>query len=373
MNKIIIVTRILVIVTSLNFLTFSEALGHISERSEEVFKPEIPHFSEQDIIDRLDNISSVIDINYTYEVGRRVKEYTVNYRKAGEEILGKVDLYFPLFEQEIHKRNLPDELKYIAVVESNLDPTATSRLGATGLWQFISSTGRMQGLKITSTIDERRDPLKSTQAALDYLFDLYCEFDDWTLAIAAYNCGPGNVRKAIRRGGSYNYWDIRSFLPNETQKYVPRIIAAMYLMQYYHVHNLSPRSVEMDMKYTVKINDGRKHSFYTLSKDLDVSVNLLKSLNPQFKGNYIPKHDGSYNLVIPRSKYEEYLRNYDIVAYKNLIESKKQKRLNRLAEIQKMMQKDRIEPLTQITAIPPKQIFSVASIEAVDVVAIAEE
>ena len=369
MNKLIIVARVLVTVTFLTILTSFEAYSHISERSEEAYKPTVPSFSEEDIINRLDNLSGVIDINYTSEVGRRIREYTVNYRRAGENILGKVDLYFPLFEKEIHKRNLPDELKYIAVVESNLNPTATSQLGATGLWQFMSSTGRMKGLKINSVIDERRDPVKSTQAALEYLNDLYCEFDDWTLAIAAYNCGPGNVKKAIRRGGSYNYWDIRPYLPRETQKYVPRIIAAMYLMQYYHYHNLTPRVIEKDKKYTVAINDGRKHGFYTLSKELNVSYKLIKQLNPQYKHSYIPKNDGNLSLVIPRSSYEDYLKLYDFVAYKELIESRRQKRLNRLSEIQKMMEKDKVEPVNNIEAIPPKQVFSAAVDPAQDIIA----
>jgi len=360
MNKLIIITRSLVMVTLFTILSASPGHSHVTDRSEEMYKPEVPSFSEKDIKNRLDNLSGVIDINYTSEVGRRIKEYTVNYRRAGEDILGKVDLYFPLFEKEIHKRKLPDELKYIAVVESNLNPTAISNLGATGLWQFMSATGRMKGLTINSVIDERRDPVRSTQAALEYLNDLYCEFDDWTLAIAAYNCGPGNVRKAIRRGGSYNYWDVRRYLPRETQNYVPRIIAAMYLMQYYHYHNLSPRLIEKDRKYTVAIDDGRKHSFWRLSKDLDMSYKLIKDLNPQYKSNYIPKNDGKYKLVLPRAKYEDYLREYDMVAYKNLIESRRQQRLKRLAEIQKMMEKDRVEPLNNIEAIPPRQVFSAA-------------
>lgn len=370
MNKLIIVARYVAMVTFFNLMTLNLGWSHVTALSEKAYKPHIPSFSEQDIIDRLDNISSVIDINYTYEVGRRVKEYTVNYRKAGEDILGRVDLYFPLFEKEIHKRKLPEELKYIAVVESNLRPTATSRLGATGLWQFMSSTGRMKGLKINSTIDERRDPVKSTMAALDYLNDLYCEFDDWTLAIAAYNCGPGNVKKAIRRGGSYNYWDIRPYLPKETQKYVPRIIAAMYLMQYYHYHNLTPRTLDKDLKYTVCINDGKKHSFYKLSKDLDMSYELLRKLNPQFKSNYVPKNDGSISLVIPRSKYEEYLKIYDLESYNALVENRRQKRLDRLSEIQKMMEKDKVEPVTQIQAIPPKQVFSAGQSPTTELVAL---
>ena len=364
MNKLIIATRFLVVVTFLNILAVNTAFSHTTALSEKAYKPSVPSFSEQDIRERLDNISSVIDINYTSEVGRRIKEYTVSYRKAGEQILGRVDLFFPLFEKEIHERNLPDELKYVAVVESNLKPSATSNLGAAGLWQFMSSTGKMKGLKINHAVDERRDPVKSTKAALEYLNDLYCEFDDWTLAMAAYNCGPGNVRKAIRRGGSYNYWDIRRFLPRETQNYVPRIIAAMYLMQYYHYHNLTPRIVDNDIKYTISIADGKKHNFYQLAKDLDLPYRTLKDLNPQFRSSYIPKNDGSYALVIPRTKYEDYLKIYDQQAYNDLIEQRRQRRLSRLAEIQKMMEKDKVEPLTDIETLEPKKLVADVSMQA---------
>ncbi len=346
------------IVTFLSFLVVPQAFSHTTNRSEKAYEPSVPHFSEQDIKDRLDNLSSVIDINYTSEVGRRIHEYTVSYRQSGEKILGRVDLFFPLFEKEIHARKLPDELKYIAVVESNLKPTATSSTGATGLWQFISSTGRMKGLTINSTVDERRDPIKSTKAALDYLNDLYCEFDDWTLAIAAYNCGPGGVRKAIRRGSSYNYWDIRSYLPKETQKYVPRIIAAMYLMQYYHAHNLTPDIVDKDLKYTVAITDGKKHNFYQLSQELDLSYRTLKALNPQFKSNYIPKNNGHFALVVPKSKHEAYLQVHDQDAHHKLLEKRREQRLSRLSEIQKMMEKDRVEPLNNLEVIPPQKVYS---------------
>ena len=296
MNKFLIVVRHLMIIVFAYLSVPENALANTSTLAESVYKAPAVYLSDQVIKNRLDNLSSVIEINYTNEVGRRIRDYTVNYRIAGERILGRVDLFFPLFEQEIAKRNLPEELKYIAIVESNLDPMAYSKAGASGLWQFIKSTGRMQGLKIDRYIDERRDPEKSTKAALDYLSMLYGEFDDWTLAIAAYNCGPGNVRKAIRRGNSTNFWQIRKYLPNETQKYVPRIIAAMYLMQYYHAHDLIPRRVDEDLKYVEKINDGKHHNFYKLSQELGVSYKLIRSLNPQFGTNSIPKNNGSLTL-----------------------------------------------------------------------------
>lgn len=309
-------------------------------------------YTIEDVKSRLDNINSVLAVNYTNEVGKRIKEYTVSYRQSGETILGRVDLYFPLFEREIQKRNLPEELKYIAVVESHLDPMAKSKSGAIGLWQFMRATGRMKGLKIDNYLDERKDPEKSTAAALEYLSDLYNRFGDWTLAVAAYNCGPGNVRKAIRRGNSKDYWEIRHHLPRETQKYVPRIIAAMYLMRYYHYHDLSPRNVETDLMYTREVNDGKAHNFYTLAKDLEMDFNTLKQLNPQFQTQYFPKNTGHLTLIIPDSKYELYLEKYDPEVYNAIVKRRRQDALRQKIKEQLMLQKSRevtpVEPLDLI-------------------------
>lgn len=337
------------------------AFAHATDVSNDAYKPKVERISDQDIKSRLENISSVIDLNYTHEVGRRIREYTVNYRKAGERILGRVDLYFPLIETEISKRDLPDELKYVAVVESNLEPTARSKSGAVGLWQFISSTGKMQGLKIDNYIDERRDPEKSTKAALEYLSDLYDSFDDWTLAIAAYNCGPGNVRKAIRRGNSKDYWEIRHHLPRETQKYVPRIIAAIYLMQYYHVHKLVPDLIDKDMRNTIKISDGRSHNFLKLSKELGVSYNVIKALNPQFSTKYFPKNTGHLSLVIPQSKFEKYLEVYDEVSYENYLEKRREEELKKEQDALEKLKRPNVEPFNYLEAVePPKHIYSEA-------------
>ena len=217
------------------------------------------------------------------------------------------------------KRNLPQELKYVAVVESHLDPHAKSKSGAAGLWQFMPPTARRQGLDIDRYIDERQDPIKSTGAALNYLAELYDQFGDWTLAVAAYNCGPGGVRKAIRKSGKSDYWSIRGYLPKETQKYVPRIIAAIYLMQYYHEHNLIPLSVDGELKYTSQIADGKGHRFSTLAKDLDMELKDLKLINAQYVTNEFPKNGGNRFLNIPAEKLEKYLELYDPEAYKEML------------------------------------------------------
>ena len=318
-----IVAKPIATITTGFLFAYAPLSGHMIEGSSHYDKEDASHFSVQDIKERLNNISSIIDINYTPEVGRRIKEYTVNYRVSGQKILGRVDLFFPIFEKNLQEKNLPDDLKYVAVVESNLEPMAMSKSGASGLWQFIKSTGKMQGLEINNYIDERRDPEKSTVAALDYLAYLYKSFDDWTLALAAYNCGPGNVRKAIRRsGGSKDYWVIRKHLPKETQKYVPRIIAAMYLMKYYHEHNLQPTLPNTDLINTMKINDGKGHSFKKLADVLDVDYKMLRYLNPMYKTKSFPKNDGHHTLIIPSSRKMMYWSMYDKDTYRSIIAKK---------------------------------------------------
>jgi len=194
------------IIVTLSFISATEPLlAHTTVATESSYKVPTPKYTTADIKDRLNNLSTVLDIEYTQEVGKRIREYTVSYRVSGEKILGKVDMYFPIFNQEIRRRGLPEELKYVAVVESHLNPNARSKSGAVGLWQFMKSTAKMQGLTINDVIDERKDPVKSTAAALDYLEYLHGKFGNWTLAIAAYNCGPGNVRKAIRSRGNVPY------------------------------------------------------------------------------------------------------------------------------------------------------------------------
>lgn len=257
---------------------------------------------------RISNISSQVDLKLTPQVKKAIHAYTTKHRKGSENLLGRVSVYFPIFEKEIRAKNLPDELKYVAIIESSLKVDAKSYVGATGLWQFMKGTGRMYGLTINSTIDERRDVEKATAAALDYLTDLHAMFDDWTMAIAAYNCGPGNIRKAIRKsGGATDYWSIRKYLPKETQKYVPKFIAAAYLMNYYHDHELSPSIVEDELKYTASAEVFHHVSFDKLSKETGVPVELIKLLNPSYVKSYIPKNIKGRVLTLPEEPMYGYL------------------------------------------------------------------
>lgn len=346
MSKLLAATSPMVVILLLGLFLPTQGSGHTTSAAAAVYETPIPKYTTQDIKERLSNMSTVLDMRYTPEVGRRIKEYTTTYRVAGERILGKVDLYFPLFESEIRFRNLPDELKYVAVVESHLNPFAMSKSGAAGLWQFIPSTARNQGLVINEYLDERKSPVKSTKAALEFLSELYDQFGDWTLAVAAYNCGPGGVRKAMRRSGKKDYWSIRQHLPKETQKYVPRIIAALYLMQYYNEHNLVPKMVEEDIKYTTTIYDGKRHKFDILAKRLDMNYDDLKLLNSQYTTDHFPSNEGQLGLVIPQGKYDLYLEIYDPAAFQQVLAERRA--VSSKEEAQKRASIETLQPIARI-------------------------
>ena len=272
--------------------------------------------SDRTIESRIFSLGSSVDVKYNSEVKRRIRQYTVKQRNMSEILLGRSSIYFPLFEDVFRSKGLPLDLKYLSVVESGLRPIATSRSGAAGLWQFMRPTGRMMGLEINRTIDERRDVEKSTEAAADYLLHLYDRFDDWTLAIAAYNCGPGNLRKAIRRsGGKKNFWEIEKYLPRETREYVPKFIAISYVMKYYYEHDLVPEIPNECLTNTTKAKVFEKINLNTLSKELNIDIEVLKTLNPTYVRNFIPKtEEGTYNLVLPTSDMRIVAENYHVLA-----------------------------------------------------------
>lgn len=225
--------------------------------------------------------------------------------------------YFPIFENALSAHNIPLELKYLPVIESALNAKAVSRVGAAGLWQFMVGTGRSYKLEINSLVDERMDPLKSTTAAAKYLKDLYSIYKDWYLVIAAYNCGPGNVNKAIyRSGGKRNYWDIYPYLPRETRGYVPIFIAANYIMNYYEQHNICPRSTTFPLATDTVMIDKRMH-LKQISEVLHIPIDELRMLNPQYRRDLIPGNIKPYALVLPFGKVNSFIENTDtILAYK---------------------------------------------------------
>ncbi len=271
---------------------------------------------DRTIENRIFNLGSSVDVKYNAEVKRRIKQYTVKQRTMSEILLGRSSIYFPVFENIFQEKGLPLDLKYLSVVESGLRPKATSGSGAAGLWQFMRPTGRMMGLKINRTIDERRDIEKSTEAAAEYLLYLYKKFDDWTLAIAAYNCGPGNLRKAIRKsGGKRNFWAIKKYLPKETREYVPKFIAISYVMNYYYEHDLVPNAPHENLLNTSTAKVFEKISLQKLSKELGIELSILRTLNPSYIRNYIPKsEEGIYNLVLPTPKMRLVAQNYHVLA-----------------------------------------------------------
>jgi len=218
--------------------------------------------------------------------------------------------YFPLFEEKLREKNLPQEIKYVAVIESMLRPTAKSRSGAYGLWQFMPATGRMYNLHKDRDVDQRADPELATEAAVQYLSDLYDQFGDWTVAIAAYNCGPGNIRKAIRRSGKTDYWGMQKHLPKETQKYIPRVIAASYLMNYYHTHNLTPRGYEDVFQDTETVVPEENLSLIDVSNVLNLDLQSLKRLNPMYKTDRIVSNKIN-TLRLPTNRVEMYYAIYD--------------------------------------------------------------
>ncbi|MEA3443485.1 MAG: transglycosylase SLT domain-containing protein [Bacteroidota bacterium] len=259
----------------------------------------VPSFPDSVYIKRLAQIPSVIDLSFNKKVKAYLKVYTQKKREKVEIMLGLTDYYFPVFERILDEYGLPHELKYLPVIESALNPRAVSRVGATGLWQFMYSTGKMYKLEINSYVDERRDPIAASYAAAEFLSDLYDMFGDWTLVIAAYNCGPGNVRKAIRRtGGKTNYWDIYYRLPRETRGYVPAFIAATYTMNFYKEHNLKPQAIDMALATDTIMISEQLH-LKQISEVLNLPLQVLRDLNPQYRRDIIPAVKKTYTLKIP--------------------------------------------------------------------------
>jgi len=254
-------------------------------------------------IARLQDAEQVIPLSYNNVVKNFIKLYTEKRRDQVEMMLGLSKYYFPIFEEALDRYNLPLELKYLPIIESALNPKALSRAGANGLWQIMYGTGKLLNMEITSFVDERRDPVKSTDAAARYLKQLYDEYGDWHLAVAAYNCGPGNVSRAIRRSGNKTgYWDIYYRLPRETRGYVPAFIAASYVMEYFKDHNLIPRTPEIPLKTDTLLVGDYLH-FNQISATLDISRDMIRSLNPMYRRDVIPaKKDKKFPLILPEYK-----------------------------------------------------------------------
>lgn len=261
---------------------------------------------------------SPFNIEYNPGLENIIKSFLKNRKKSFGRLMAISEYYFPMFEEALAKQNVPLEIKYLAVVESALNPKAVSRMGATGLWQFMYHTGKQYNLKIDSYVDERSDPLKSSEAAAEYMNKMYAIFGDWDLVLASYNSGPGNVAKAIRRsGGQQNYWNIRKNLPKETQGYVPAFLATMYIYEYHKEHGIKPERALVQHFATDTVLIKKQMSFKQISDLLDVPVAQLQLLNPSYKMNVIPVYgDQDHFLRLPKEKIAVFTSNEDkIYAY----------------------------------------------------------
>jgi membrane-bound lytic murein transglycosylase D len=279
-----------------------------------------PQFPDSVYIDRLERLPAQVDLAYNKFVRNYILAYTGKRRELVEVVLGLSEYYFPIFDEIFDYHGIPLELKYCSIIESALNPRAVSRARATGIWQFMYGTGRMYGLTINSLVDERRDPVKSTHAAARFMKDLYRIYGDWTLVIAAYNCGPGNVNKAIRRsGGKRDFWDIYYFLPRETRGHVPAFIAAAYIMNYYQEHLLFPKPIGLPVPVdTIMVKDNLHLA--QVSTVLDIPVQMLRDINPQYKYDIIPGKEKPYALKIPVQYSMQFIELEDsIFAYRDSV------------------------------------------------------
>lgn len=274
--------------------------------------------SDEEIIDRLGAMPTVIEMPYNSIVRSYIDLYTERRKQLVENMLGMSLYYMPIFEQALDRHGLPMELKYLPVIESALNPVAVSRVGATGLWQFMLPTAIGLGLEVNSLVDQRRDPYASSEAAAVYLKQLHDMFGDWSLAIAAYNCGPGNINKALRRagGGKKDFWELYPFLPAETRNYVPAFIAANYVMNHYAKHNISPALARRPI-VTDTIHVGRRVHFDQIADVLSIPIDEIRALNPQYRKDIIPGNIKPYSLVLPSMQVYAYLANEDSIVNHN--------------------------------------------------------
>ena len=275
------------------------------------------YYSDSVYMARLQSLPHVMEMTYNKVVKSCIERYARCPKDVGYMLGIGNTYYFPMFEEALERHNVPLELKYLPVIESALNARAKSPVGAMGLWQFMVGTGKIYGLEVNSMVDERRDPRKASDAAARYLADLYKRYNDWHLVIAAYNCGPGNVSKAIRiANGKQNFWEIYPYLPRETRSYVPLFIAANYIMNFYEHHNMCPATPLFNYATdTVMISD-RVH-LQQIAEKVGISLDELKFLNPQYRYDIIPGNIKPYPLVVPFEHVNSYALNRDsILAHK---------------------------------------------------------
>ncbi|MDD6890632.1 MAG: transglycosylase SLT domain-containing protein [Bacteroidales bacterium] len=272
-----------------------------------------PVVSDSVYIERLQRIPALIEMPFNSVVREFIEMYATRLRQKVAFMLSANNLYMPIIEEAFDLYDLPLELKYLPVIESAMNPKATSPQGAVGLWQFMLGTAKIYGLKNTSLVDERRDPVKSTRAAARYLRDLYDIYHDWNLVLAAYNCGPGVINKAIRRaGGEKDFWALYDYLPSTTRGYVPAFIAANYIMTYYCEHNISPLDMRLP-ESTDTLHISRPLSLQQVAAVCGANIDQLRALNPEFKKDIIPGNEETYALRLPTPLVSTFLDREDSI------------------------------------------------------------
>ena len=257
------------------------------------------YYSESDVKNRIENSSSLLASHYEPAVQFFVKDNLYQGKRGFAKTLGRTEMYFPIIEQYLASYGLPDDLKYLVVVESQANPHAASSVGAVGLWQLMPETARQYGLTVNDFQDDRKDPRKATEAALRYLSYLHGLLGDWALAIAAYNCGQGRVKKAVNEANSSRYDELKHLLPQQTQKYIPAIIAANYSVNHYHLHKVTAAEIAYEVKFTAALQVFDKISFMEISNISNTPIEIIKKLNPSYKKGYIPASKRGNYIVLP--------------------------------------------------------------------------
>lgn len=292
---------------------YSHAVNRHYSRSASEYYAAFDQIPDSVLEKRLRQLPTVIPMTYNQDVRAYIRTYIRIMERRCDVMLTLSEYYFPLFEEVLDRYKVPQELKYLSIVESALNPQATSRAGAAGLWQFMYRTGKHYDLDVNSLVDDRRDPYASTVAAARYLRDLNNIYHDWTLAIAAYNCGPGNINKAIARsGGKRNFWEIYQYLPRETRGYIPAFIGACYAMNYYHEHGIRPQHINVPIHSdTVHLDHDAFYCY--ISQYIDIEVEELRTLNPQYRADIVPASNGHKVLYLPVGKIPTFIKMEDSI------------------------------------------------------------
>ena len=305
-------------------LIFTYSFSQVSHQKDDSKIEQKNYFNEEKVKRQLDSLNNTtpIDLIYNKEVGQQIKFYLFQKPEQVSRLLALSKYYFPVFEEILDKNNLPLELKYLPIIESSLNPNARSYAGAVGLWQFMYLTAKEYGLRINTYLDERKDLYKSTQAASRYLDKAYSKFNNWELALASYNAGARNVTKAIRRsGGKHNYWEIKPFLPKQTQNYIPAFIAAIYVMNFASDYNIY---VDENNTFNNELVDSvylkRSLKIEHLAQLLDIKTSTIERLNPVYRSNFVPFLDNEkFAIILPQDKVDEFLSKEDSI-YMSLAE-----------------------------------------------------